>query len=42
MEGLPQDISDKEKIALILEKINEFYKKKDAEDKASGLLKVRV
>lgn len=41
MEDLPSDLKDKEKIAIILEKINEFYKKKDAEDKASGLLKVR-
>lgn len=41
MEDLPQELKDKEKIAIILEKINAFYKKKDAEDKASGLLKVR-
>jgi len=41
MEDLPQDVKDREKIAIILDKINEFYKKKDAEDKAAGLLKVR-
>ncbi len=41
MEDLPSELNDREKIALILDKINEFYKKMDAKDKASGLLKVR-
>lgn len=41
MENLPAEFSVKEKIALILDKINEFYKNMDAADKASGILKVR-
>ncbi len=41
MEELPSELSDKDKIRLILDKINEFYRKMDAKDKASGFLKVR-
>ena len=41
MEDLPKDLSDKEKITIILDKINDFYKKKEAEDLACGLLKIR-
>ena len=40
-EELPAELTDKEKTALILEKLNEFYREREARDIKNGILKLK-